>query len=149
MARMVDHGLRTSGVDSASVDATHAAGLPEHVLEARHGCHARRSRGGDPPSITNAGDHKIHRRQWPRICRSSLSLCMYHDRVWGSFRFSFSHCLGHYAIVIHTKGKTGPANTRPLPSMNFVIAGICNGGWITTTAAASMATVPSFKNVLR
>jgi len=97
MARMGDHGLRTSGVDPASVDATHAAGLPEHVLEARHGCHARRSRGSDPPSITNAGDHKIHRRQWPRICRSSLSLCMYHDRVWRSFRFSFSHCLGHNA----------------------------------------------------
>src|SRR5437870_13676712 len=54
-----------------------------------------------------------------------------------------------HAIVIHTKGKTGPANTRPLPSMNFVIAGICNVGLISSTAAASIATVPSFKHELR
>jgi hypothetical protein len=53
------------------------------------------------------------------------------------------------AMVMHTKGNTGPAKTRPLPSMNLVIAGICNVGLISITAAASMATVPSFKNVLR
>ena len=55
------------------------------------------ARGADPPDIANAGDHKIHRRQWPRICRPSLSLCMYHDRLRRGLRFSFSHCLGHNA----------------------------------------------------
>ena len=33
--------------------------------------------------------------------------------------------------------------------MNFVSAGISSIGWITITATASAATVPSFKNVLR
>ena len=52
-------------------------------------------------------------------------------------------------MVMQTNGNTGPAKTSPVPSMNFVSAGIWSVGLIRTTAAASMPTVPSFKNVLR
>ena len=93
MARMGDHDLWSGRLHPAGVDAPDAARLSEHVFEAWHGCHARGSRGPDPSDITNAGDHKIHRRQRPRVCRSSLSLCMHHDRLRRSFRFSFSYCL--------------------------------------------------------
>ena len=53
------------------------------------------------------------------------------------------------AIVMQTKGNTGPAKTRPVPSMKRVSAGICSVGWITITATASAATVPNFRKVLR
>ncbi len=93
MARMGDHDLRIGGVGPASVDAAHTARLSEHVFEAGYCSHARRRRGADQPDIANAGDHKIHRRQWPRICRSSVPLCMYHDRLRRGLRLSFSYCL--------------------------------------------------------
>ena len=47
------------------------------------------------------------------------------------------------------KGKTGPANTGPVPSMNRVSAGILSSGPITTIARPSAATVPIFMKVLR
>ena len=97
MARMGDHDLRTGGVGPTGLDAAHAARLPEHVLEARNGCPARRSRSADPSSLTNAVDYKIHRWQRPRICRSSVPICMYHDRLRRSLRFSFSDCFRHNA----------------------------------------------------
>ena len=46
-------------------------------------------------------------------------------------------------------GKTGPANTGPVPSMNLVNAGIFRVGASTITAMPSAATVPIFMNVLR
>ena len=53
------------------------------------------------------------------------------------------------AIVMKTKGNTGPANTGPLPSMNLVSAGIFSVGASTITAMPSAMTVPIFMNVLR
>ena len=53
------------------------------------------------------------------------------------------------AIVMKTKGNTGPANTSPVPSTKRVTAGMCSGGATMTTARASTATVPSFRYVLR
>ena len=53
------------------------------------------------------------------------------------------------AIVMKTKGNTGPANTSPVPSTKRVTAGMCSGGATMTTATASTATVPSFMYVLR
>ncbi len=97
MARMGDHDLRTGGVGPTGLDAAHAARLPEHVLEAWNGCPARRSRGADPSSLANAVDYKIHRWQRPRICRSGVPLCMYHDRLWRSLRFSFPDCFRYNA----------------------------------------------------
>ena len=48
-----------------------------------------------------------------------------------------------------TKGKTGPANTGPVPSMNFVIAGIFSIGESAITAIPRAKTVPIFMKVLR
>ena len=53
------------------------------------------------------------------------------------------------AIVIKQKGNTGPANTGPVPSINFVTDGIFSIGASITTAIASAATVPIFMKVLR
>ena len=53
------------------------------------------------------------------------------------------------AIVMKTKGNTGPAKTRPVPSTKRVTAGMCSSGATTMTASASTATVPSFMYVLR
>ena len=53
------------------------------------------------------------------------------------------------AMVMQTNGKTGPANTGPVPSMKRERDGISKTGRNKTTATASAATVPSFKNVLR
>ena len=54
-----------------------------------------------------------------------------------------------HAIVMKTNGNTGPANTGPLPSMNFVRAGIFSTGASTITAMPRAITVPIFMNVLR
>ena len=53
------------------------------------------------------------------------------------------------AMVMKTKGNTGPANTRPVPSTKREIEGINSVGCSTITASANAATVPSFKNVLK
>ena len=47
------------------------------------------------------------------------------------------------AMVMKTNGNHGPATTGPVPSMNFVSAGIFS------IASPSAATVPIFMNVLR
>ena len=54
-----------------------------------------------------------------------------------------------HAIVIKQKGKTGPAKTGPLPSINFVNPGICNWGAKIATNTPNAATVPIFKKELR
>ncbi len=54
-----------------------------------------------------------------------------------------------HAIVMKQKGNTGPANTGPVPSMNFVSAGILRWGPRTTIARPRAAMVPTFMNVLR
>ena len=60
MARLGDHDLRTSGVDSASVDVADAAGLSQHVHENRHRCCARGRGSADPSGVANAGADKVH-----------------------------------------------------------------------------------------
>ena len=53
------------------------------------------------------------------------------------------------AIVMKQNGKTAPANTGPVPSMNFVSAGIWSEGMSTRIATAKKPTAPIFKNELR
>ena len=53
------------------------------------------------------------------------------------------------AMVMQTKGNTGPGTTKPLPSVNCVTAGMCSGGMAMTMKTPSTATVPSFMKVLR
>ena len=53
------------------------------------------------------------------------------------------------AMVMNTNGNNVPAKTRPVPSMNFVIFGMCNSGATQMTATAKTATVPIFMKVLR
>jgi hypothetical protein len=47
------------------------------------------------------------------------------------------------------KGKSVPANTGPVPSVNRVSAGICRGGSATRMPAASAITTPIFTNAER
>ncbi len=53
------------------------------------------------------------------------------------------------AIVMKQNGKTGPANTGPVPSMKRVTAGILSCGERTMMATPSAAIVPTFRKVLR
>ena len=53
------------------------------------------------------------------------------------------------AMVMKTKGNTLPPKSGPLPSMNWVRAGICSCGCISTIAIASRITVPSLRKVDR
>ena len=53
------------------------------------------------------------------------------------------------AMVMNTKGNTLPPKIGPLPSMNWVSAGILISGCITTMAMASSRMVPSFMKVER
>jgi hypothetical protein len=46
------------------------------------------------------------------------------------------------AIVTKAKGKSAPANTGPLPSMNRVVAGIRSGGSVSAIPTASASTTP-------
>ena len=54
-----------------------------------------------------------------------------------------------HAIVMKAKGKSLPANTGPVPSMNRVSGGICSGGSTTRMPIASAKTTPSFTNAER
>jgi len=54
-----------------------------------------------------------------------------------------------HAIVMNAKGKSFPANTGPVPSMNCVRAGISSGGSTTRMPIASANTTPSFTNADR
>ena len=50
---------------------------------------------------------------------------------------------------MNRNGNSGPAHTGPVPSTNFVVAGIDSCGATATIAAASSTTVPIFRNVDR
>ena len=54
-----------------------------------------------------------------------------------------------HAIVMKQNGNIFPATTKPDPSTNFVIAGICKSGSTRKIPTASAKIVPSFMNVLR
>ena len=53
------------------------------------------------------------------------------------------------AMVMNRNGNRLPAQTGPVPSTNFVIAGICRSGRTTMMATASSRTVPTFMKVDR
>jgi len=53
------------------------------------------------------------------------------------------------AMVMNANGKSLPANTGPLPSMNWVTAGILSGGITNRMATPSSMMVPTFMNVDR
>ncbi len=53
------------------------------------------------------------------------------------------------AMVMNAKGKSFPANTGPLPSMNCVMAGILSGGIAIKIPTASSRIVPIFMKVDR
>ena len=53
------------------------------------------------------------------------------------------------AMVMNAKGKSLPANTGPLPSMNRVSAGSLSGGSTTRIPTARSRMVPIFMKVLR
>ena len=94
---MGNHALWTGCVGFAGVDVAHAARLPQHVFEAWHSRHARGCRDVDQPDIADARDYKIHRRQRPCLCRSSVSLCLHHYRVRRGLRVSFPYRFRHDA----------------------------------------------------
>ena len=52
-------------------------------------------------------------------------------------------------MVMNAKGKSLPANTGPLPSMNCVTAGILSGGITKMIAMPRNVMVPTFMNVDR
>jgi hypothetical protein len=54
-----------------------------------------------------------------------------------------------HAIVMKANGNHLPANTGPVPSMNWVIGGILSGGSRSRMAAASTMIVPTFMNADR
>ncbi len=54
-----------------------------------------------------------------------------------------------HAMVMNTNGKSLPANTGPVPSMNRVSAGICSGGRTTRMPTASDRTTPILTNADR
>ena len=53
------------------------------------------------------------------------------------------------AMVMKTKGNSVPLKIGPVPSMNWVIAGILTSGAMMRMDTASMNTTPSFRNVDR
>ena len=53
------------------------------------------------------------------------------------------------AIVMNANGKSPPANTGPVPSMNRVNGGIWSGGSTTRMPTASATTTPIFTNAER
>ncbi len=53
------------------------------------------------------------------------------------------------AMVMNTNGNTLPLKSGPVPSTNFVIAGIFRSGCMIRMATASKATTPSFRKVDR
>ena len=53
------------------------------------------------------------------------------------------------AMVMQTKGNTGPGTTKPLPSMNCVTPACAAAARAMTMKIPSTATVPSFMKVLR
>ncbi len=53
------------------------------------------------------------------------------------------------AMVMKQKGKTLPGTTGPVPSVNWVRAGICKIGQHEKTPSARAKMVPSFMKVLR
>jgi hypothetical protein len=53
------------------------------------------------------------------------------------------------AMVMKANGNSLPANTGPVPSMNWVTAGICSGGITSTIAVPSTMIVPTFMNADR
>jgi hypothetical protein len=53
------------------------------------------------------------------------------------------------AMVMKAKGNSFPANTGPVPSMNWVTAGSLSGGRTRRMPMASRRIVPIFMNVER
>ncbi len=53
------------------------------------------------------------------------------------------------AMVMNTNGNSAPPKIGPVPSMNWVSAGICTSGRRITMATASAITVPIFMKVER
>ena len=64
-------------------------------------------------------------------------------RIYKDYAPDYSAC------VFDAKGKTFPANTGPLPSMNCVTAGILIGGITSTMAVPKTSIVPTFMNAER
>ena len=95
MARLGDHDLRAGGIDPAGVDVADAAGLSQHLHENRHRRCACGRGGLDSPGAANAGADKIHRRERIGFCRSGVSFCLHHHRVWRRFRISLAHRFGN------------------------------------------------------
>lgn len=54
-----------------------------------------------------------------------------------------------HAMVMNRKGKSGPAQTGPLPSMNLVSAGIFSGGAMMMMPIASATIAPILRKVER
>ena len=54
-----------------------------------------------------------------------------------------------HAIVMKAKGKSAPAKTGPVPSVNCVRAGIWSGGSTIRMPIASARTTPIFTNADR
>ena len=52
-------------------------------------------------------------------------------------------------MVMKRKGNKLPDQTGPLPSMNFVTAGICRSGRTKRIPSASKSIVPTFRKVER
>ena len=77
-----------------------------------------------------------------RSLPSSLGVVPEEIRLWNPE-------IAPQAMVMHTKGKTGPGTTNPLPSTKRVMAGMCSIGRVATMKRPSTATVPSFMKVLR
>ncbi|MNG01703.1 hypothetical protein D3C85_1405020 [compost metagenome] len=53
------------------------------------------------------------------------------------------------AMVMNRKGKRSPAQTGPVPSTNWVSAGICRVGWVTSMPMARPMMVPILRKVER
>ena len=54
-----------------------------------------------------------------------------------------------HAMVMNANGKSSPANTGPVPSMNCVSAGIFSGGITKMIATPRTTMVPIFMNADR
>ena len=74
------------------------------------------------------------------------------DRIFGVVPDAISAWnpeIAPHAIVMNANGKSLPANTGPVPSMNRVSGGICSGGSTSRMPMPRQSTTPTFTNALR
>ena len=92
---VVPRHLWISGVRSPCLDPFGPSRLFVHIHEIGRDCLTRSRSHPISPHHRNAPNDRVYKRKRPNHSRHTLSISLYHDRMWGHIRVSFPCILRH------------------------------------------------------